>query len=252
MVKSLYTAGAGMMLQLVRQDAAANNLANCNTVGYKKDTVVSAAFPGMLMSRMGEKGLAAGRNYEIIGPVSTGASMEGVFTNYTQGNMQKTDNPLDAAIMGEGYFVMDTPQGERFSRDGQMEINDQNILVNKQGIPYLDQNDEPIVLASEPAISKDGSVYVNNELIAKLKIVEFADAGVLRKEGGNLINAPQNYTVMEQPQIRQGFVENSNVSTVSEMVNLISIVRLYESMQKVVQAEDEALETAITQVGSVN
>jgi flagellar basal-body rod protein FlgG len=252
MVKGLYTAGAGMMLQLVRQDATANNLANCNTVGYKKDIVVSTAFPGMLISRMGEQDAAAGRPYETVGPLNTGASMEGVFTNHTQGNVQKTDNVLDAAIMGEGYFVMDTEQGERFSRDGQMEINEQNILVNKEGLPYLDQNNETIVLESEPAIGKDGSIYVNNELIAKLKIVEFADTGVLRKEGSNLINAPQDYTVMEQPQIRQGFVENSNVNAVSEMVTLISVVRAYESMQKVIQTEDEALRIAINQVGSVN
>lgn len=252
MIKGLYTAGSGMMLQLVRQDAVANNLANCNTAGYKKDTVVSSSFPGMLISRMGEKDTGVNAPYEVIGSLVTGASMAGVFTDHTQGNVQRTDNSLDVAIFGAGYFTVNTPQGERFTRDGQMELNSENVLVNKQGNPYLDHNDQTITITGEFTIGKNGDIYVDHAYLTRLKVVDFAEVGTLRKEGNNLMAAGAPYTLMDQPQLKQGFVESSNVNAVSEMVSLINITRAYESMQKMVQTEDEAMKTVITSVGSVS
>ena len=260
MIKGLYTAGSGMMLQLVRQDAVANNLANVSTSGYKKDIVVSTSFPGMLMSRLGEKDPGVNAPYEIIGPLPTGASMSGVFTDHAQGNIQKTDSPLDAAIFGEGYYVVNTPQGERFTRDGQMSINSENVLVNKQGLPYLDENDQTIVINREInrdyrgdiSISNRGEIYLDNERITRLKVVNFEDPGTLRKIGNNLMTAGNPYTIMDRPEIKQGFMETSNVNPISEMVSLISITRAYEAMQKMVQAEDDAMGTVINSVGSVN
>ncbi len=250
MLRGLYTASAGMMHQTTRQDAVANNLANCNTSGYKKDIVISSAFPGMLMSRMGEKDNGTSRPYVEVGDLNTGASMLGVFTDHNQGNFVKTDNPLDFAITGNGYFVLRTEQGERFTRDGQLEINAENILVNKQGIPVLDINDQTITIDGEYRTDNNGNIYIDDEWRTGLKVVEFNDTGTLRKEGNNWMSAAQPYTVNQMPQVKSGYYESSNVNAVSEMVTLISVVRSYEAMQKVVQAEDESLKTAI-QVGSV-
>lgn len=256
MIKGLYTAASGMMLQMARQDVVANNIANVNTPGFKKDTTLCKAFPEMLISRLGEVKTNPGGSRASMQPVSigglgTGAVVDSIITDCSHGNIKKTDNKYDLALNGEGYFVVKTAQGERFTRDGCFKLNNEGLLTNNQGDAILDQHDNPITIDGEFSVDTNGNIIINGEIRATLKIVNFADPQTLQKEGDNMRGQAQ-YTLAANPQVVQGYVEESNVNAVKEMVNLITVVRAYESLQKVVEAEDETLSVAIDQVGSVN
>ncbi|MDD4561603.1 MAG: flagellar basal-body rod protein FlgF [Syntrophomonadaceae bacterium] len=258
MIKGLYTAGAGMMLQMARQDVVANNLANVNTGGYKKQIAVAQAFPNMLISRLGEIKKNIEGEYQpvpvkLIGGLGTGAAIEKIYTDFTMGNIRKTDNATDLALNSDGYFAVLTPQGERYTRNGQFKINNEGILTTNQGYPVLDTGDQTISLEGEFSIDEMGNISVNGESIARLKMVRFENPQYLERQGDNLVAAQEEAgTILERPGILQGYTEDSNINAVKEMVELINVVRAYESMQKVVQAEDETTQVAIDQVGSVS
>ncbi|SHG92590.1 flagellar basal-body rod protein FlgG [Thermosyntropha lipolytica DSM 11003] len=247
MIKGLYTAAAGMMLNMAKQDVIANNIANVNSHGYKKDSTVARAFPEMLISRLKDKD-----SPRLIGSLGTGACIGGIYTDYTQGVFKKTDNPYDLAIDGEGFFVCLLPGGEEvFTRDGSFKINADKMLVNNQGYPVLDRNDQVIYIEGEDfTVDERGVISVEGEEIAQLKIVSFPDPNALEKRGDNTYTGA-NYDIDSNSRLRQGYVEDSNVNAVKEMVDLITVVRSYESLQKIIQAVDETVKTAIDQVGSV-
>jgi len=257
LIRGLYTAGAGMMLQMARQDVVANNLANVNTSGFKKNTAVAKAFPDMLISRLGECKEDLQKQLKVqppvvIGRLGTGASISGIYTDFDNNNLKKTDSPCDLAITGAGYFVVQTPEGQRFTRCGEFKINSEGILTTNSGYPVLDSNDSPITIEGEFLIDEQGNISIDGENIARLKIVNFNDLQILERLGHNLLNSPEEPMVVERPEILQGYIEQSNVNAVKEMVTLISVVRAYESLQKMVQAEDETIGQAIEKVGSIN
>lgn len=255
LIKGLYTAGSGMMLQMAKQDTIANNIANVNSAGYKKAVAVSKAFPEMLMTRLGENKKEGFATYtseplEQIGSLGTGAALDGIYTDYSIGNLKRTDQTTDFAIGGEGFFVVETPQGECFTRGGEFKVNYEGLLTDNNGYPVLDSYDEYIYLDSDDiTVNSAGIISSNGEEITQFKIVAFEDNNNLEKIGDNLFRA-EGYFEAENPEIVQGFIEESNVNAVKEMVNLITTVRAYESLQKIVQAEDEAIQTAIDKVGS--
>lgn len=251
MIKGLYTAASGMMLGMTRQDALANNLANVSTCGYKKDISISTSFPGMLLSRI-EKQENADQTYvNAIGSLASGACIGALMTNFTQGNLRRTDNPLDLAMGNDSYFAVQTSQGERYTRNGQFELNSEGVLTDQQGHEVMDIDDQPITIEGDFTIDSQGNVKENGEIITTLKIVRFDDSLSVYKEGNNLLASTAEPVADENPQVKQGYLEESNVNAISEMVDLIKVVRSYESLQKVVQAEDETLETAIEKVGAV-
>ncbi|HBQ27511.1 MAG TPA: flagellar basal-body rod protein FlgF [Syntrophomonas sp.] len=258
MIKGLYTAGSGMMLQMARQDVVANNLANVNTGGYKKQVAVAQAFPNMLMSRLGEVKKNSQGEYEpvpvkLIGGLGTGAAIDKIYTDLTMGNIRKTDNATDLALSSNGYFTVLTPQGERYTRNGQLKINNEGILTTNQGYPVLDTGNQPITLEGEFIVDEMGNISANGENIAQLKTVGFDNPQYLQREGDNLFAVQEEEGInLENPGILQGYIEDSNVNAVKEMVEMINVVRAYEAMQKVVQAEDEATQVTIDQVGSVS
>ena len=255
MIRGLYTAGAGMMAQMARQDAVANNMANVNTSGYKKQIAVTRAFPDMIISRLGETEKNS-RNelepaaVEKIGGLGTGVAIDKIYSDFSRGNITKTDNNTDMAINSNGYFAVQTPQGERYTRNGQFKINSEGVLTTNQGYPVLDNSNQPISIEGDFIVDEMGNISVNGEVLAQLKIVSFDNPQYLEREGDNLLNGQQAVN-LERPGLLQGYIEASNVNAVKEMVELINVVRAYESMQKVVQSEDEVTQAAIDQVGSV-
>jgi flagellar basal-body rod protein FlgG len=256
LIKGLYTAGAGMMLQMAKQDAVANNLANVNTSGYKKQIAVARAFPEMLMSRLGEVEKNSRGDYEpvpveIIGGLGTGAAIDKIYSDLSLGNIKKTDSYTDLALNSNGYFAVQTEQGERYTRNGQFKINNEGILTTNQGYPVLDSGDQPIAIEGEFMVDEGGNITVDGEIIAQLKVVSFENPQYLVREGDNLLASEQPGNNLPQPGLLQGYIEDSNVNAVKEMVELITVTRAYESLQKIVQAEDETIQAAIDQVGSV-
>jgi len=256
LIKGLYTASAGMMMQMARQDALANNLANVNTGGFKRQTAISKEFPQMLISRLGEskynsKGVLEPQQPKVIGNVGTGACIDAVYTDYSEGRIKSTENPTDFALTQEGFFVVNTPNGARYTRNGEFKLNSEAYLSTNQGYLVLDTDNQPIQIEGEFSVDDKGVISVDGEELAQLQVVNFANPNLLERVGDNLYNASEDAQVIERPKILQGYIEDSNVNAVQEMVTLISCTRAYESLQKMVQAEDELNDVAINQVASV-
>lgn len=245
-----------MMLQMAKQDAIANNIANVNSAGYKKDVTVSKAFPDMLISRLGENekeglGKYVSQPVEQIGRLGTGVAIDEVYTDFSLGNLKKTDQNTDYALGAEGFFVVETPQGEAFTRDGKFKLDYEGLLMDNNGYPILDIYDEYIYLDTDDiTVDNLGNLSSAGEELTRFKIVNFADNNNLEKIGANLLRAEGGYFEVENPEVVQGFIEESNVNAVKEMVDLISVTRTYESLQKVIQAEDEVTQIAIDKVAS--
>lgn len=256
MIRGLYTACAGMLAQLGRQDVIANNIANVNSTGYKRDVAVCESFPQMLMQRMGELETAGEQvkplSPQPIGTVGTGAVIAQIATDYSAGNLQKTENSLDLAIAGEGYFVVQTPQGERYTRDGAFKLSDEGVLITSQGYAVLGRDGPIRAQGGNLVVDENGNVLAGGEMVDTLRVVGFDDQAMLVKTGDNLFNSDNGAARdIPQPRVLQGYLESSNVNAVKEMVELINVVRAYEANQKVIQAHDQMLDAAVNRVGSV-
>lgn len=243
-----------MLLQAAKQDVVANNIANVNTYGYKKDVVACQAFPQMLLKRIGELKVADGTSKSLppktIGYLGTGAAVAEIATDYSPGNLQRTDNPLDLALGGEGYFVVETPAGARYTRDGSFKLNDEGLLVTSEGYPVLGRAGYIHVTQGEVVVDQRGNVSAGGEFLDSLRVVKFPTPDSPVKTGGNLFSAEhQTVEDVPNPEVLQGCLEASNVNVVKEMVELITVVRAYEANQKVIQAFDQTLDAAVNRVG---
>jgi len=248
MIRGIYTAASGMLAESIRTDTIANNLANVNTAGYKKDVAVTKDFASMLIYRIND-GAAA----PSIGTLGVGTMVDEIATIHSMGMMRQTGNALDLAIDGNGYFAVQTPAGIRYTKNGTFAKNDQGQLVTQDGYQVLGQNG-PITVTNTAAnltVSPDGRVMLDGVQAGQLNIVEFADEKQLLKEGSSLYNANGAQTSPSTSRVEQGMLEQSNVNVVAEMVNLISGYRAYEVNAKTVQAHDQLLDKAVNEVGKV-
>lgn len=231
-------------LQLLerRFTATANNLSNVDTPGFKADGLT---FREVLMKK--------------IGPRFRRAFKETVsYINSEQGFLEPTHNPLHFAIVGEGFFKVLTPHGIAYTRAGNFTLDGERRLVTPQGYPVL-ANGAPVILDPGMAaeglvtmdnlklrVSPDGLLSIDGTEIGRLDVVTFDDFTKLRKIGENLFvsEGAQEMTAINY-EIRQGFVEKSNVNPIKEMVNLIEIQRTFEAVQRSIRGYDEASEKLI-------
>ncbi|MGB9761359.1 MAG: flagellar basal-body rod protein FlgF [Caldimicrobium sp.] len=231
-------------LQLIerRFTATTNNLANVDTPGFKADGLT---FREVLMRK--------------IGPRYRRAFKETVpYLNPEQGILEPTQNPLHFAIVGEGFFKVQTPQGIAYTRAGNFTLDAQRRLVTPQGYPVL-ANGAPIIvdpgMAAEGLVtmdnlklrvSPDGILSIDGTEIARLEVVTFDDLTKLKKIGENLyVSEGAQEMAAINYEIRQGFIEKSNVNPIKEMVNLIEIQRTFEAVQRSIRGYDEASEKLI-------
>lgn len=252
MLRGLYTSASGMSAQLTAQDVISNNLANANTTGYKKDMAVNNAFSQLLISRVDD--VLDREGDKVIGTLGTGVQTAGTFTDYASGALQQTENPFDVAISGDGFFVIQTPQGERYTRDGSFTINAQGDLVTKDGYIVVGRQGNVNVGTGENlSISADGSVTSNGAEVNQLMVVVPENSQSLHKVGNNLYALNQGGAVRDadRVQVAQGYLESSNVNVVSEMVTMISGMRIYEANQKAIQMQDQSLGLLISDVARV-
>ncbi len=255
MLRSFYIAGTGMLTQRAKMDVVINNLTNSDTVGYKKDQVVTRSFGDMLISRLNDKtsnGTTTTNNNAYVGPLNTGTYIDRVATDFTSGPMQITNLPTDLAIAGNGFFTVQTPQGTRYTRSGNFQVDLNGNLLTQEGYYVTGQNGGMINVGTQGnfKVSSDGTVTVNNQNVGRLQIVQFENNNVLRKEGGNLFNveggAPQ---VMNNPSIVQGALEGSNLDLAREMADMLTTNRVYESNQRILKMVDESLAKTVSEIG---
>ena len=220
--------------QTFKTDLVANNMANINTSGYKRDI--------MFM--------------DLLDKFDTNYDNKDVITEFTQGTMKETANPLDVAFSGRGFFVIENNGKEYYTRDGHFTVDNEGILSTAEGFKVMGQGG--IINVSldgaktgEFSVSKLGEIFVNDEYIDMLKIVDFQDYSQLRKEGVNLFSTFNNQKPYEPEvyMVLQRHLEGSNVNSVNEMVELISLQRNFESTQKAVRTLDEALGKAANDIG---
>ncbi len=232
MIRGLFASASGLIAAQDLQDVVANNLANLETAGFKKGRVVTESFSNMYMTRL-EQG-----ERHPTGHLGPGVRASHSHTVFQAGPIQHTENPFDFAIDGEGFFVLETPAGLRYSRDGAFTLDEGGFLVNQSGYRVLDQNGEHI--------------YVDEQVRPEqLLVAGFDNPQELTREGNNLFVAPPEAGESEagNGMVRRGYIERSNVNAVSEMTRMISAVRLFEAGQSAIQAQDETLEKAVNHVG---
>ncbi|NLU10231.1 MAG: flagellar basal-body rod protein FlgF [Tepidanaerobacter acetatoxydans] len=258
MIRGLYTGASGMLSEMSRTDVISNNLANVNTSGFKKDRAIFRALPEMNIHRFDDP-ITVGLDRVIdprpfIGMLGTGAMLDEINTDFSQGAIKVTSNPLDIALRGEGFFEVQTPEGIRYTRDGSFTMDREGYIVTSDGYYVLGENG-PVLLPQEGdiVISQQGEVTVSGQFVDRLRIVNFADQGQLIKQGSNLYNSqtPMIQADDEVVQVVQGALEGSNANTISEMVDLITAFRAYEASQKVIQTHDETLDRAVNDIARI-
>ena len=243
MIRGLYIAATGLLAESARQDAVANNLANATTTGFKRSETTASPFDEMLLSSMGMPGKPT------IGKMEMGTQVNGIARIDAQGPLRYTGNHLDLALIGTGQFTIDAPNGRRYTRDGSFSLDATGKLVTKEGYPVLGTNGGPITLAQgEVKIAADGTVSQAGEVRGKLQLTELAPDSISAESESLLTGTP---TGASKATVRQDHLESSTVNVVSEMVELIRVMRSFESNQKSVNAQDEALQASVTRVGAV-
>lgn len=258
MIRGLYTSAWGMMANSRQMDVISNNISNANTNGFKKDATVIEGFQEMLLKRMNDQ--KSGLNPDgSPGSILPGSDIGEIYTWYKQSPVVKTGRNLDLAINNSdsAFFtvsVKDTngQAKDYYTRDGAFFLNTEKQLVNKDGYPVLGTKG-PITLSSDNfSVQNDGSIVQDGKVVDKLQIKEFTDTKTLRKYGSNLVDKTAGTTEKNfSGTIAQGEIEESNVDTVSEMVNMINVMRSYETNQKLIQMQDSTLEKAVNEIGSV-
>lgn len=249
MIKGLYTASSSMLANQRKMNLISNNLANVSTAGYKKDEGIQESFPEMMMSLI-EKG----KQSKEIGSLGTGVRLQETYTDFQQGSVQQTGNTLDVAIEGDGFFVIQTPAGSRYTRNGNFTLNDSGQIVTNQGYPVMGERG-PLQTITNRDIKIDGNgqLYSGDIPGDRFLVVNFPDNNQLTKIGDNLytseLEGEQQTTGLH---VKQGFLENSNVNIIQEMVKMIETNRYYNANQKVIQAYDGTLDKVVNSVGSIS
>jgi flagellar basal-body rod protein FlgF len=172
----------------------------------------------------------------------------GVVRDTIVGAISPTGSTNDLAIEGEGYFVIETENGERYTRNGRFKIDAEGALVTESGKPVLDDGGNPIRLAGGETsfeVSATGTVSTKNGPIAQLAIVNFENEQELRMEGDSLYSSNAEPLPVEQARLMQGAIESSNVQPIVEMTQMMEVVRRYQSMAQLIQRRDEILRRAV-------
>ena len=223
-----------MVGQLQQNNVVANNLANLNTKGFKKDLLF----------------------FDLVNGNPQKPARPQLATDFSQGPLKETDNSLDFAVSGHGFFTVETPKGIAFTRNGHFKLDGDGILRTQQGFPVLGEGGQ-IVLSGDDltpkniSVTENGEIYLGNDYVDRLLIQDVQDKSQLKKMGDNVFvlnNAAQPET-LEKPEVHQGFLEEANINPAEEMIQLIEIQRQFESMQRMVRALDETFRQAANNVG---
>lgn len=265
MIKGIQNSAFGMNVQMTKQNVIANNLANADTTGFKREMMVfesdripnpsvPSSCPTCNTSSTSCCGSSRGENFAILDQIYTKRSpiISESYTVFDNGGLKPTQNPFDVAIEGSAFFAVQTPMGERYTRAGSFTADAEGLLVTQQGYQVMGTNGPINVNGKNLAIGTDGTVSVDGEIRGQLRLVSFADRRQLVKNGDNLFLAPDTAEQLPgQGSVVQGFLETSNVNTIRDMVEMIASYRSYESNQRSITAQDTTLGLAVNDVGQV-
>ncbi len=250
MIKGIYTSALGLIPLQKRLEVIANNLANVNTTAFKRDD----SFTGELISA--STLLRDG----TVDPTQKDVN-EKTCTDFSQGTLQQTNNPLDLALDGQGFFAVQTADGVRLTRDGSftlsndgtLETRDGGIVLGVGGPIRIDNIQQ--IQSAKLVVDKNGEVKAGSEVYGQLRVVVPGDYSHISKAGANLYSLNDGATVRDADpanvSVRQGYLEGSNVNPIDEMVAMIQLQQNFEAGQKAIQSQDNSLGES-NQVGQVS
>ena len=269
---------SGAIAQQRNVETIANNVANANTPGFKKDQVVFKEYLAALEGKGAqEQGIDLPQKewkpedfYRSYNAEDSFVKVDGSYTIHEQGQLTPTGNFFDNALNGPGFYEVLTPNGVRYSRKGTFSISNDGKLVTDQGFLVLSKDAFPVAgadgklsLSAPPesraitvgdskfSISLDGEVFSGSNKIADIAVTEFNDVHALKKEGNSLFINPDQKNIKVgdiKTSINQGFTEQSNVNAVTEMSNLINANRTFESIQRVIKTYDNMSAKAVNEI----
>jgi flagellar basal-body rod protein FlgF len=221
-----------------QMDMVANNIANMNTTAYKSRSLL---FREVLVQAEEGDAMSYVEGY-------------GTLRDTSDGPIRPTGNPLDVAISGPGYLVVETDEGDQYTRAGQLRLNEEGILVSQEGDPVMDEDGKEIQFADQSAevlIAKDGTITAANGEQFKLSVVSFRNEQALEGVAGGLYKTDEAPDEVEDPSVLQGALEGSNVQPITQMTRMIDVQRAYESMQNMIKTDNELQTDAISRLGAV-
>jgi flagellar basal-body rod protein FlgF len=237
------TAASGMRARMESLDMLANNIANAETGGYKTDREFYSVYTS-------EEARASGTDDSAGLPV-----IEKNYTDYSQGSMRVTSNPLDLGIQGKGFFAVDSPAGVAYTRNGSFQVTAAGKLVNGDGYAVRDSAGKPITLDATLAVdvSSDGTISQSGQAVAKLAVLDFANQGDLVKQGNTMFRAtdPKAVPKPSSATVQQGRLESSNVTSSESTVRLVSVMRQFDMLQKATHIGQTMNSKAIDEVAKV-
>jgi flagellar basal-body rod protein FlgG len=251
---AIYMAASGALAYEKRLQLISNNLANANTVGYKMDhgqfqQIEPADLPASFVSNSPELTSSQGQSFWF---------KFNSYTDFTSGSLKNTGSDFNLALVGDGFFCVQKPDGVHYTRKGDFTLNAEGVLVTANGFPVMGDGGEITVKGTENpqefkkfAVDEDGNVYVDGKQVDSLRIVSFSEPDKLMKMGDTLFKPAENGPPpieAEDFKVSQGFVELSNVDVVKMMTEMIEVLRGYESYQKVIRSADEATARSINEV----
>lgn len=265
-LKNIWVPISGQIAQQRKVETIANNIANANTAGFKKDSLTFKEYLTVLDK--GSDSIDLPRKewdpddfYRTQGAENAYVKVDGTYTNFAQGQLTPTHSPFDLALFGKGMFEVATSRGARYTRNGSFTLTKEGFLANARGEKLLmspaseEQSLEDRYLQILPgenlSISKEGRVFTQRGEIGQLAVVEFKDLHALRKEGNNLyINNDISNIKRENiaTAVHQGFTEGSNVNAVKEMAELIKAQRHFDSIQQAIKAYDDISGRAVNDI----
>lgn len=240
MIKGIYNSGAAMRAGILRQDVTANNLANTSTTGFKQQ-------------RFALEQEVDGRNVGETRNLLQAVKAAG-YVNFSPGPLEATESPLDFALQGPGFFALADDNGVQFTRNGRFDRNSEGLLVDAEGRRVQGSGGDITIPPGVITLSDDGTISVDGAAIDKLRIVEFQNPQALTKSGNNLFRdelAEAGEIEVARTSVMQGFLEQSNVDAVREMVEMIANSRHYEASSRLMTVQDQTLNHVVNDIGRV-
>ncbi len=259
LLRSFEAAANGMQALINQNDSTANNVANVNTVGFKKQNLV---FQNIYDSSVVQKNAQTGER-QSVGELSVGSRVQKLTYDFTQGSMDRTGNPFDLAVQGDGFFKIQSDAGEvSYTRNGSFTMNNKGFLTTKDGDYVLDDRSKKIKITTDDVvirslndiiINEDGQIALcssdGNTMLQKVGVYDFSNKEDMTCIGGSKFKPTEANTSKEvKPKkfaIQQGALEMSNANTVNEMMKTISTSRNYEALSKMIKVNGDSLSSAL-------
>lgn len=225
-------------------DVIANNIANASTPAFKRESVKFEEVLSQVQPAEGETGL------QTVSFVQD----KGVVRDINAGRIETTRAPFDFAVNGTGYFVVNTPQGERYTRNGHFTLDGSGKLVTDDGYPVLGEGGDITITADDGDVhvAQDGTLSGNQGQLGKLRLVKFDNERALKKEGSSLYATDQSAQSATEATINQGMLESSNVEPVVEISHMLEVMRAYQATANLTQSQEDLMRQAIDKLGSVS